>query len=130
MRKYLNGGGVSLKTFLSLCLVLVLVTAALAAPFIVADPQTATKYRMRLSADNGVTWGSWVEGNPVNGALRFDVSETPTGSYKGEAQAWGKVSITDSTSGQISTVFMWSPSAPFVLSVTPGMMIMNIRVVD
>ena len=125
-----RAGGVSLKTFLSIGLVLVLATLALAAPFIIADPQVASKYRMRLSADNGVTWGSWVEGNPVSGGMKFDIATTPVGSYKGEAQAGDTISVTDSTTGVTTSVFGWSASAPFLLVVKAGQKTVNIKVVD
>ena len=111
--------------------VMVIAAAALAAPFIVSDPQPeAQKFRMRLSADNGVTWGAWVEGVPVGNALRFDIAGTPKGTYLGEAQAGADVELTDSTTGQVSTVWQWSPSAPFVLKVRAGQKVANIRVVD
>lgn len=116
-----------------LCIVLVLVAiaaVALASPFIVADPQTADKYRIRLSADNGATWGAWVEGLPVSGAMKFDISGTAAGNYKGEAQAGGNVTLTDSTTGAQSTVFQWSTSSPFVLTVKAGVKIINIRIIE
>lgn len=119
-----------MKAILVGLMCLVLVTSVMASPFIVADPQTATKYRMRLSADNGVTWGVWIEGDPVNGALRFDVEGIPKGDYKGEAQAGGNVSLTDSTSGATSVVWMWSASAPFVLNLRAGQVVVNLRVVE
>ena len=111
-------------------MLLVCFTLAIASPFIVADPQTATRYRMRLSADSGATWGTWVEGNPVSGAMRFDIAGTAAGSYKGEAQAGGNVSVTDSTTGQVSTVWMWSATAPFLLNVAAGQTVVNIRVIE
>jgi hypothetical protein len=116
--------------FVATLLMAAVASAAIAAPFIVADPQSATKYRMRLSADNGTTWGAWVEGPPINGSLRFDIAGTPAGNYKGEAQAGGEVSVTDSVTGQVSTVFMWSASAPFLLTVRPGQTAVNIRVIE
>jgi hypothetical protein len=111
-------------------LVLALATLALATPFIVADPQSATKYQMRLSADNGVTWGAWVQGDPVGGQMKFDIGTTPAGTYKGEAQAGGNVTVTDSTTGNTSTVFKWSTSAPFSLTVVPGQKTLNIKVIE
>lgn len=110
-------------------ILLALAAAAAAGPFLVADPQEATKYRMRLSADGGATWGDWVEGSPVNGALRFDLAGTPAGNYRGEAQAGGVVSVTDAATGQVSTVPLWSASAPFSLTVRPGQTVVNIRVI-
>ena len=116
--------------FLAFMFVLCAVAMVMAAPFIVADPSTATKYRMRLSADNGATWSAWVEGNPVAGAMKFDIVATPAGSYKGEAQAGGNVTVTDSTTGNVSTVWMWSASAPFLLNKLPGQVAVNIRVTE
>ena len=111
--------------------VLIFAVAAFAAPFIVADPQLdVTKYRMRLSADNGVTWSAWTEGVPVNNALKFDVSGTPKGTYLGEAQAGGDVELTDTTSGLVSTVWQWSASAPFVLKVRAGQTTTKIKITD
>jgi streptogramin lyase len=115
--------------FIIALVLLAMAAVAVAAPFLVADPQEAAKYRIRLSADNGANWGAWVEGPPVNGALRFDIAGTPAGNYTGEAQAGGDVSVTDSTTGQVSTVFMWSTSAPFLLTVRPGQAVVNIRVI-
>jgi hypothetical protein len=122
-----------MKTKFALIFLLLLVcfSIAIAAPFIVADPQVdVTKYRMRLSADNGVTWGSWVEGDPVGNALKFDISGTPKGTYLGEAQAGANVELTDSTSGVVSTVWQWSASAPFVLKVRAGQKTANIKVIE
>jgi hypothetical protein len=111
--------------------VLAMAALAIAGPFIVADPQTdATKYRMRLSADNGTTWGSWVEGNPVSNALKFDIAGTPKGTYLGEAQAGGNIELTDSATGQVSTVWQWSASAPFLLKVRAGQKTANIKVTE
>ena len=111
-------------------MLLVCFSIAIAAPFIVADPQVATKYRMRLSADNGTTWGAWVEGNPIAGGMKFDVATTPVGSYKGEAQAGDTISVTDSTTGVTTTVFGWSASAPFLLVVKAGQKTVNIKVIE
>lgn len=98
--------------------ILLFTSLVLAEPFIVSNPQTdATKFRMRLSADNGVTWGTWSEGNPVSNAMKFDLQPVTPGNYKGEAEAGGNVTVTDSTSNQTSTVFKWSDPAPFVLSI-------------
>ena len=109
--------------------VLALASLAMAAPFIVADPQVATRYQMRLSSDGGTTWGPWVQGDPVSGAMRFDIGTTAAGNYRGEAQAGGNVSVTDTTTGNVSTVFKWSTSAPFQLTVVPGQTIINIKVI-
>jgi hypothetical protein len=85
---------------------------------------------MRLSADNGVTWGAWVEGNPVAGAMKFDIATTTPGAYKGEAQAGDNISVTDSTTGVVTTVFGWSASAPFLLNVKAGQKTINIKVIE
>jgi hypothetical protein len=87
-----------------------------ASPFIISDPQTdATKFRMRLSADNGATWSAWVEGDPVSGGAKFDLAGVQKGVYKGEMQAGAYCSVTDSTTNVTTTVWIWSESAPFVL---------------
>ena len=117
------------KLFLTLA-ILAVAALAIASPFIVADPQTATKYRLRLSSDNGATWGAWVEGVPVTGAMKFDIAATPAGNYKGEAQAGDNISVTDSTTGVTTTVFGWSASAPFLLVVKAGQKTINIRVIE
>jgi hypothetical protein len=117
------------KLFLTV-VILAVAALAIASPFIVADPQVATKYRMRLSADNGATWGAWVEGNPVAGGMKFDIATTPVGSYKGEAQAGDTISVTDSTTGVTTTVFGWSASAPFLLVVKAGQKTINIKVIE
>ena len=111
-------------------IVLALASLAMATPFIVADPQSATKYRVRLSSDNGVTWGAWVEGDPVAGQMKFDIGTTPAGNYKCEAQAGGDIEVIDSTSGAKSSVWKWSVSAPFLLRVTPGTTAVNIKVIE
>ena len=117
-----------------LCVLIAVLVAfaglALASPFIVADPQVATKYRMRLSADNGATWGAWTEGVPIAGAMKFDIASTTPGNYKGEAQAGDNITLTDSTTGQTSTVFGWSASAPFLLTVKAGQKTINIKVIE
>ena len=117
------------KLFLTLA-ILAVAAMAIASPFIVADPQTATKYRMRLSADNGATWSAWTEGAPIAGAMKFDIAGTVPGNYKGEAQAGDNITLTDSTTGQVSTVFSWSASAPFLLTVKAGQKTINIRVIE
>src|SRR4030067_839606 len=92
--------------------ILLFTSLVLAEPFIVSNPQTdATKFRMRLSADNGVTWGPWSEGNPVSNAMKLELQPVTPGNYKGEAEAGGNVTVTDSTSNQTSTVFKWSDPA-------------------
>ena len=110
--------------------ILAMAVSVMASPFIVADPQSATKYQMRLSADNGATWSAWVQGDPVGGQMKFDIASTPAGSYKGEAQAGGNVTVTDSTTGNVSTVWMWSVSAPFLLNKLPGQKTINIKVIE
>jgi hypothetical protein len=117
------------KLFLTVA-ILAVAALAIASPFIVADPQTATKYRMRLSADNGATWSVWTEGAPISGAMKFDIAGTTPGNYKGEAQAGDNITVTDSTTGQTSTVFGWSASAPFLLTVKAGQKTINIRVIE
>jgi hypothetical protein len=119
-----------MKKLLLIIAILAVAALAIASPFITADPQSATKYQMRLSADNGATWSAWVQGDPVSGAMKFDIGTTPAGSYKGEAQAGGNVSVTDTTTGQVSTVFKWSASAPFSLTVVPGQTIIKIRIIE
>jgi hypothetical protein len=100
-----------------LSLLLFNVGSVFSEPFLVSDPQTdANRFRMRLSTD-GTTWGAWVEGSPVNNALRFDLGPMAAGSYQGQAQAGFATSVTDSTTGQVSTVSTWSDSSPFVLRV-------------
>ena len=124
MKKVFYGSGILAA------MVLVLAAVVLASPFIVSDPQTATKYRMRLSADNGATWGAWVEGAPIAGAMKFDIASTTPGNYKGEAQAGDNISVTDQTTGVTTTVFGWSASAPFLLTVRAGQRTINIRVIE
>lgn len=119
-----------MKRLLIIGMVLALASLAMAAPFIVADPQSATKYQMRLSSDNGVTWGAWIQGDPVSGAMKFDIGSIAAGNYKGEAQAGGNVSVTDSTSGVTTTVFKWSTSAPFLLKIDIGQKTLNIKVIE
>ena len=120
-----------MKKLFLIVAILAVTALAIASPFIVADPQSATKYQMRLSADNGVTWGPWTEGAAVSGAMRFDAGANPAGPYKGEAQAWGVTSsLTDSTTGVTTTVIGWSASAPFLLVVKAGQKTINIRVIE
>ena len=112
-------------------LILAMAAVVLATPFLISDPQTdATKFRIRLSPDNGATWSAWVQGDPVEGAMKFDIGATPAGNYKGEAQAGGNVTVTDTTTGQTSTVFKWSASAPFGLTMAPGQTVIKIRVIE
>ena len=119
------------KLFVLIAVLVAFVGLALASPFIVADPQVdVTKYRMRLSADNGATWSAWTEGDPVNDALKFDIAGTPKGNYLGEAQAGANVEVTDSTTGNVSIVWQWSASAPFLLKVRAGQKTANIKVIE
>ena len=120
-----------MKNLFIVLAILIFAAPAMATPFVVADPMTATKYQMRLSSDNGVTWGPWTEGAAVSGAMRFDVGANPAGAYKGEAQAWGVTSsLTDSTTGVTTTVTGWSASAPFLLNLKAGQKIVNIKVIE
>lgn len=109
------------RLMMAIGVLLLLSSLAFSEPFLVCDPQPeAIKYRIRLSADAGTTWGPFVEGPPVNSAMRFDLNNTPVGNYTGEAQAAGSYEVTDSISGQISSIEYWSAPAPFVLKVKPG----------
>lgn len=103
---------------------------AFAQPYIISDPDpSATAYRMRLSTD-GTTWGTWTQAPPVNSAMRFDLKPLPGGNYQGQAQAEGTYTVTDSTTGQTSTVKGWSNSAPFLLGIPTFKVPTNTRVVD
>jgi hypothetical protein len=116
------------KVFIVIFMVLVLAGVALAGPFLVADTQPdATKYRIRLAVGTG-PWSSWVEGPPVSGAMRFDLGGTPAANYKGEAQAGATISVTDTTTGVVTSTDIWSPSAPFGLSVTTSSIPTGIKV--
>jgi hypothetical protein len=115
----------------ALSLLLFNVGSVFADPFLVCDPQTdANKFRIQLSADNGSTWGNWVEGPPVSNAMRFDLSGTGAGTYQGRAQAGALVSVTDSTSGQTTNSQQWSASSPFVLRSSLPAVPKNTKVVD
>ncbi len=128
--KKLDSVSVAFCCFLIAAILVISYGLVVASPFVVADPQPAEKYRIRLSADNGQTWGAWVEGFPISGAMRFDISGTPAGNYKGEAQAGATTTLTDSTSGIITTVFAWSTSSPFVLNVKTSQSVLNIRIIE
>ncbi len=104
----------------ALSLLLFTLASAFAEPFLTCDPQDyATAYRIRFSADNGVTWGPWSEGPAVYGAMRFDLADVPVGLYRGEAQAGQATQVADLTTGVITESLYWSDSAPFSLKV-PG----------
>jgi hypothetical protein len=101
------------------------------AQFLVSDPQTdATSFRIRLSADNGSTWGAWSVGPPVSNAMRFDMSTYPAGTFKGEAQAGLTTSVTDTTTGVTTTSTAWSASSPFGLRTPSKVSPKAIRVID
>lgn len=101
--------------------ILAMAVSVMADPSIVSDPDSeALRYRMRLSLDNGATWGTWVEGPPVAQAMKFDISGTARGDYKGEAEAAGETKVVDIATGAVSTVIQWSNAAPFSLAVKPG----------
>ena len=118
-----------MNRLLMIIAILISASIAIASPFIVADPDpTVTQYQIRLSSDGGTTWGNWVQGNPVANTMRFDIGTTPAGNYKGEVQAGANVTLTDSTTGQTSTVFKWSASAPFLLVVPTGKTVTHITV--
>ena len=57
-----------MNTSFSCCAVMALllnVASVTAEPFLSADPQPeATAYRIRLSIDDGATWGAWTQGPP------------------------------------------------------------------
>jgi hypothetical protein len=104
--------------FLIVAILIIGYGLVIAAPFIISDPQPeAVKFRMRLCDPNGANCSSWVESNPVNGGMMFDIAGVPKAAYKGEAQAYGVTdSLTDVQTGQVSTISDWSPSAFFVLT--------------
>lgn len=110
------------KVFVLAVLSLLLFTQASSAePYLTADPQPeATAYRVRLSTDNGTTWGAWTLGPPVQQRLLFDLRPIAPDDYTGEAQAQGTYTVTDSTTGATSSATVWSDSAPFRLTVPPG----------
>lgn len=118
-----------MKRFIILSILLFAATA-MASPFVVADPSSATNYRLRLSTDNGVTWSAWAVGSAVSGAMKFDLSTTTPGNYKAEVQSGGEATVTDSTTGQVTTVVLWSASSPFLLKLTPGQKTVNIKVIE
>jgi hypothetical protein len=101
------------------------------AQFLVSDPQTdATSFRIRLSADNGATWGAWSVGPPVSNAMRFDLSGYSAGTYQGQAQAGLTTSVTDTTTGVTTTSTAWSASSPFGLRTPSKVSPKAIRVID
>lgn len=107
-----------LISMLAAALVCLAPAAAAAEPFLGADPQTdATVYRIRLSADDGATWGAWTQGPSVNNVMRFDLGGTSPGDYDGQAQAGALITVRDTTTGQTTTAPVWSASAPFELRV-------------
>ena len=106
--------------YLLILIILAVATVASAQPYITSDPQPdADAFRMRLSPD-GITWGDWVEGPPVNGGMKFSIQAVQRGTYAGEAQAIGTTELTDLQTGQISQVQDYSPSAKFTLIRRPG----------
>ena len=118
-----------MKRFIILS-ILLFATSAMASPFVVADPSPATNYRLRLSTDNGVTWSAWAVGSTVSGAMKFDLATTTPGSYKAEVQAGGEVTLTDSTTGNVTMVIFWGTSAPFLLNLKAGQKTVNIKVIE
>jgi hypothetical protein len=109
------------RLFVSILLLLLVPVIAFATPFVSSDPDTAAqKYRIRLSADAGVTWSAWTEGQPFENHLYFDLGTTLGGSYWGEAQAYGRFTVIDPTSGLTTFVDQWTTSAPFRLTVPKG----------
>jgi hypothetical protein len=107
------------KLFLILAILAFAVPAA-AQPYVISEPQPdADAFRMRLSPD-GITWGDWVEGPPVNGGMKFSIQAVQRGTYAGEAQAIGTTELTDLQTGQVSQVQDYSPSAKFTLIRRPG----------
>lgn len=100
-------------------------------PYIACDPQPeASVFRVRLSLDNGVTWGEWVEGPPVNSSMRFDVKPVAKGLYKGEAQAGADITLTDSQTGVVTVAREWSAGAFFILHKKHGKAPTTLRVLD
>ena len=110
------------KLFVIILFMLVFISnLCLASPFIVCNPDdTVYKYRVRLSSDNGTTWTEWVESNPLNNAMHYDIGALTPGTYKGEAQAGGLYELTDSADGAITSVMYWSESAFFILKIKPS----------
>jgi hypothetical protein len=109
------------KVSLLLIVLLIVSTAvALASPFISSSPDpNHQRYRMRLSQD-GTNWGAWVEGQPRDNHVWFDLGSTPAGDYFGEVQAYMQYSLTDSATGTRATVEEWSLASPFVFTIPTG----------
>jgi hypothetical protein len=106
------------RLFVTVLLLLLIPALALASPFVISKPDTAAqKYRLRLSLDNGATWGAWAEGQPFENHLYFDLSTIPGDSYLGQAQSFGRFTLFDPVSGQTTYVDHWTTSAPFQLTV-------------
>ena len=109
-----------MKKLIVVLAIMLFVSAALAQPYIISESQPeADAFRMRLSID-GITWGSWVEGPPVDGGMKFSIQSVPRGTYAGEAQARGTTELTDLQTGQVTQVQDFSPSAKFTLIRKPG----------
>lgn len=106
------------RLFVAVLLLLLIPAFAVAGPFVISNPDTAAqKYRIRLSLDNGASWGAWAEGQPFENHLYFDLSTTPGNTYSGQAQAFGRFTVVDPVSGQTTYVDQWTISAPFQLTV-------------
>jgi hypothetical protein len=65
-------------------------------------------------------FGAWGEGAAKAGAAWFNLESVPDGKYKGQIQAGGDITVTDTTSGISTTAFKWSSTAPFDLSSGTG----------
>lgn len=109
---------------LSIFLFFLVVPSLFASPFLTSDPNADhTKYQLRLRAVGSQAWGQWSEAQPVEEHLWYDLGAIPPGDYNAEAQGFGTWTVTDQTNRQTSTVQQWSPSAPFLLHVPPGIRI-------
>ena len=116
------------RLFFAVLLLLLIPAFALASPFVISNPDTAAqKYRIRLSLDDGATWGAW-SGGSLQNHLYFDLSTTPGDTYLGQAQAFGRFTLVDPVSGQTTHVDQWTTSAPFQLTVPKT--ITGIRVIE
>lgn len=91
-------------------------------PYLTSDQQVGvTKYRMALAPFGQPTnFGAWAEGAAKSGAAWFNLESVPDGKYKGQIQAGGDITVTDTTSGISTTAFKWSSTAPFDLSSGTG----------
>jgi hypothetical protein len=92
-----------------------------AKPFLSCDPNAGiTQYKIEIPAQGAFTthWEKIVPAR-ADGSLYWDLAEWPhgKGTFNGQVSAGGDWEVTDSATGNVTTVFQFSTPSAFIIKV-------------